>query len=42
MLLFKADRRSPGDEALRPLKALMKTLDDQTLADLTAYFASRR
>ncbi len=42
MLLFKTDRRSPGDEALRPLKALMKTIDDQTLADLAAYFASRR
>jgi cytochrome c553 len=42
MLLFKTDRRSPGDEALKPLKALMKTVDDETLADLAAYFASRR
>ncbi len=42
MLLFETDRRSPGDEALRPLRALMKTLDDQTLADLAAYFANRR
>ena len=42
MLLFKADRRSPGDEALRPVKALMRTIADQTLADLAAYFASRR
>jgi cytochrome c553 len=42
MLLFKADRRSPGDEALKPVKALMKTVADETLADLAAYFASRR
>jgi cytochrome c553 len=42
MRLFKADRRSPGDEALRPVKALMRTIDDRTLADLAAYFASRR
>jgi cytochrome c553 len=42
MLLFKADRRSPGDEALGPVKTLMKTITDQTLADLAAYFASRR
>ena len=42
MLLFKADRRSPGDEALKPLKATMKTIDDQTLADLAAYFAAQR
>ena len=42
MLLFKADRRSPGDEALKPLKALMKTIDDAALQDLAAYFASQR
>jgi cytochrome c553 len=42
MLLFKADRRSPGDEALKPVKALMKTIDDGTFADLAAYFASQR
>jgi cytochrome c553 len=42
MLLFKADRRSPGDEALKAVKALMKTVADETLADLAAYFASRR
>ena len=42
ILLFKAERRSPGDEALTPVKALMKTIPDQTAADLAAYFASQR
>ena len=42
MLLFKADRRSPGDEQLKPIKALMKTLPDETLADLAAYYSSQR
>ncbi len=40
MLLFKQDRRSPGDERLKALKALMKTLDDAAMADLAAYYAS--
>jgi cytochrome c553 len=40
MLLFKTDKRSPGDAALASMKALMKTIDDATLADLAAYFAS--
>jgi cytochrome c553 len=42
MQLFKADRRSPGDEALKALKTLMKTVPDESLADLAAFFASRR
>jgi cytochrome c553 len=42
MLLFKSDRRSPGDERLKPLKALMKTIPDETLWDLAAYFSSVR
>jgi cytochrome c553 len=42
MALFKADQRSPGDEALRALKALMKTLPDAQLGDLAAYYASLR
>jgi cytochrome c553 len=42
MFLFKADRRSPADERLKPLKALMKTIPDETLADLAAYFSSVR
>jgi cytochrome c553 len=40
MKLFKADKRSPGDESLTKLKALMKGLDDNTLADLAAYYSS--
>jgi cytochrome c553 len=40
MLLFKADKRSPGDAALANMKAIMKTIDDATLGDLAAYFAS--
>jgi cytochrome c553 len=40
--LFKDDRRSPGDEALKRVKALMRTLDDATLADLAAYYAGQR
>jgi cytochrome c553 len=42
MLLFKQDRRSPGDEPLKAMKALMKTIPDATLADLAAYFSSQR
>ena len=40
MLLFKADRRSPGEPQLASLKAIMKTMDDAMLADLAAYYAS--
>jgi cytochrome c553 len=42
MLLFKADQRSPGDPALKALKALMKTIPDQTFDDLAAYFSGLR
>jgi cytochrome c553 len=42
LMLFKADRRSPGDEILKPLKVLMKTLSDQTMADLAAFYSSQR
>lgn len=42
MLLFKADKRSPGDPALKALKALMATIPDQTFDDLAAYFSSVR
>jgi hypothetical protein len=41
MLLFKADRRSPGDPTLAPLKALMKTIPDEALADIAAYFGGQ-
>jgi cytochrome c553 len=40
MLLFKADKRSPGDADLMKMKTLMKSVDDATLADLAAYYAS--
>jgi len=40
MLLFKADKRSPGDAELAKMKTVMKSVDDATLADLAAYFAS--
>lgn len=42
MRLFKADRRSPGDEALKALKMVMKTVSDESFADLAAFFASQR
>lgn len=42
LMLFKADRRSPGDETLKELKAIIKALPDETLADLAAYYASLR
>jgi len=42
MLLFKADKRLPGDERLKVVKVLMKTIPDETFADLAAYFASQR
>ena len=42
MQLFKADRRSPGDDALKAVKALMKTIPDEQFADLAAYFSSLR
>jgi cytochrome c553 len=42
MLLFKADRRSPGDARLAALKALMRTIPDETFADLAAYYSSLR
>lgn len=40
MKLFKADKRSPGDENLTKLKVLMRTVEDSTLADLAAYYSS--
>jgi cytochrome c553 len=42
MGLFREDRRSPGDPALRALKALMRELPEETLADLAAYYSSLR
>lgn len=42
MLLFKLDRRSPGDPALAALKALLKNVPDEDFADLAAYYGSLR
>lgn len=42
LLLFKEDRRSPGDEALKAVKAVIKPIPDETLTDLAAYFSSQR
>ena len=42
MLLFKADKRSPGDPALKELKAVMRPIPEATLADLAAYYSSLR
>jgi len=42
MLLFKADRRSPGDEPLKAMKALMKSIPDNVITDLAVYYSSLR
>jgi cytochrome c553 len=42
MLLFKTDRRSPGDESLKALKAFFKTLPDEQIADLAGFYSSLR
>ena len=42
MLLFKADKRSPGDPNLKAIKTLMATISDQTFDDLAAYYSSVR
>jgi cytochrome c553 len=42
MLLFKADRRSPGDAQLKVIKVLMLTIPDEQVADLAAYWSSVR
>lgn len=40
MQLFKTDKRSPGDATLASVKAILKAIDDATLADLAAYYTS--
>lgn len=40
LILFKADRRSPGDEAVTKMKSILKQIPDDTLADLAAYYSS--
>jgi cytochrome c553 len=40
LLLFKRDQRSPGDPQLKALKELVKTLSDEQLGDLAAYYST--
>ncbi len=42
LLLFKADRRSPADPALKQLKEAIRPIPEATLADLAAYYSSLR
>jgi cytochrome c553 len=42
LLLFKADRRSPGDPELTKMKTVLKGIPDSTLADVAAYYSSLR
>ena len=42
MLLFKQDKRNPGDATLNAVKALMRIISDETYADLAAYYSSLR
>jgi cytochrome c553 len=40
LLLFKTDKRSPGDPALTQLKSVLRAIPDETLADIAAYYSS--
>ena len=42
LILFKADKRSPGDEPLTKMKAILKAVPDEALGDLAAYYSSLR
>ena len=42
MLLFKQDKRNPGDAALKAMKTLMLAIPDETYTDLAAYYSSLR
>jgi cytochrome c553 len=42
LLLFKDNRRSPGDPELTKMKAVLKSIPDATLADVAAYYSSLR
>jgi cytochrome c553 len=42
LLLFKADRRSPGDPELTKMKTVIKGIADDALADAAAYYSSLR
>ena len=40
MVLFKQNKRSPGDANVTSVKTMMNSIGDATLADLAAYFSS--
>ena len=42
MVLFKTNKRSPGDPNLTNVKAMMNGMSEATLADLAAYFSSQK
>jgi cytochrome c553 len=42
LLQFKANKRSPNDEALNKMKEILKGIPDATLADVAAYYSSLR
>jgi len=42
MILFRDDRRSPGDDMVKSVKTIMKSLSDATMSDLAAYYSSVR
>ena len=42
MLLFKQDKRNPGDPAPPAVTAMMLTIPDETFTDLAAYYSSLR
>ena len=42
MRLFKEETRNPTDADLRAMKALMKTIPDERIPDLAAYYSSLR
>jgi len=42
MLLFKQDKRNPGDVPLKAMKTLMRSISDETYGDLAAYYSTLR
>jgi cytochrome c553 len=42
MLLFKRDVRNPKDATLKAMKTLMRTIPDDRIGDLAAYYSSLR
>ena len=42
IMLFKSDQRSPGDDQLKAIKAIMKTISDEAAGDLAAYYSNLR